>query len=741
MRSAVAAVGVLAVFAALLAPSVRAQMPMSVDATGVMRFEDGSEVALWGVNYYVPFTCDYRGIAALKRDHKTEIRRDLAHFKRLGLTSIRIHCFDRQISDAEGGLVDNDHLDLLDYLIAEAAKAGIYTMLTPIAWWGDSYAPEKGGFSCRFPMREMTSRSEAWKIQARYLGEFAAHVNRYTGKRYADDPAVSCFELINEPLYPANHPDDKVVAYVNALAAGLRSSGTRKPVFYNSWQSRNAACSRANIDGVTGSHYPTELVAGRTLDEPQLGRIKSSSLNPDSPKDRLVNRARVIYEFDAADTPGTYMYPAFARLFRHEGVQIANMFQYDPLAVAPVNNGWQTHFLNLVYAPGKALSFAIAGEAFRAWPRLCDFTPDEHEMRHPPFRVNADEDVSEFITETAALYSNDTAAKIPAPGRLERVWGVGGSAVARSTGNGAYFLDRVEGGFWSLQLYPNVATLRDVHSGGKGIKKAVSIDRIALTLALPDLGADYTVWCNGVRRGKARDGRFRLDPGEYQLTRGESLPTDWRARLAKKKLAAFVAPLGDGFWQPPEACDTPFDYSFFEIDKCVRAWHPGGWQDTAKDDRGRRSFRFWAHGGFTEANPCVSMSVNSPMAEFRRRFPSFAFDDANDALVFHIRARIKETTKVEIVLVGTDGEPWGTNVEISPEWRDVRVPLASLRFFSHFVGGRGPAPGARPSLSNLMRISFCFGTWLFPDTSRLEHGIELSGITIASRPRNDGKTE
>jgi len=303
----------------------RADRLAKVDAEGVMRWtDDGSEVALFGVNYYPPFTVDYKSIKEKGLDFSQVMREDVAHFRRLGLTCIRIHCFDRQFSTHEGAFVANHHVALLDELIDLCARNGIYTVLTPIAWWGGSYAEDKDGFSNDWPMREMTSNRTAWAIQARFLKEFGEHVNAVTKRRYADDPAILCFELINEPLYPPKHPDEEVTAYIDALADGLRASGTKKPIFYNSWQKRNAAAGKARIDGVTGSTYPTGLVAGHALRGLQLSKIKASSLHPD---EHIARKARMIYEFDCADTPGAYMYPAFAKLFRHEGVQVAAQFQ------------------------------------------------------------------------------------------------------------------------------------------------------------------------------------------------------------------------------------------------------------------------------------------------------------------------------------------------------------------------------------------------------------------------------
>ena len=137
--------------AAGLAQAEGADREARVDAAGVLRWAGGTnEVALLGVNYYAPFSVDYAELARLGLDHRQAIRDDVSHLRRLGLGNIRLHCFDREFSDAEGNLLDNEHVALLDYLIAECASNGLYTVLTPIAWWGGSYAPgTTHGFSDR----------------------------------------------------------------------------------------------------------------------------------------------------------------------------------------------------------------------------------------------------------------------------------------------------------------------------------------------------------------------------------------------------------------------------------------------------------------------------------------------------------------------------------------------------------------------------------------------------------------
>lgn len=168
----------LLILAPLLARA-EANRPIRIAPDGVMRWaDDQAEVALFGVNYYVPFALDHALIKHRGLDHETAIRQDVAHFQRLGLTSIRLHCWDREISDPMGNLVDNEHLALLDLLIHECKKRDIYTVLTPIAWWA---AGKTNGFSDRFTIFEMTTRREAWNCQRRYLAQFVQHRNRCTG--------------------------------------------------------------------------------------------------------------------------------------------------------------------------------------------------------------------------------------------------------------------------------------------------------------------------------------------------------------------------------------------------------------------------------------------------------------------------------------------------------------------------------------------------------------------------------
>ncbi|MDD2600878.1 MAG: cellulase family glycosylhydrolase [Kiritimatiellae bacterium] len=493
-----------------------------VDSTGVLRWQDdNSEVALLGVNYYTPFTIDFHEITRLNLDHREVIRDDVAHFRRLGLGCIRVHCFDRQISDVEGNLLDNIHLEMLDLLIHECRQNNLYAVLTPISWWDVGVGVGVGetkGFSELYTMQCLTTERTSWPIQTRFLKQFAEHVNRFTGRRYADDPCVLAFECINEPLYPADTPDSLVTAYINTLTDALRSSGTTKPIFYNSWHNRTRAAGASKVDGVSCVCYPTGLIAGYELPGPHLAKVQATSLKPDQ---FIKNKARIVYEFDAADTGVSYMYPALAKMFRAEGVQIATQFQYDPLPLAGLNRNWKTHHLNLVYTPGKALSLAIAAEVLAHVPRNTPYTPEQAELHFPPFRVSVTEDLSEMITTNSYLHSNTTRTPPPEPAALERVWGCGASPVVEYSGTGAYFFDRATPGTWRLQIYPDVFTTADPYSGSEEVKVKVLPTRHPMTVRLPDLGKAFTVWSTPGASMKisatALNGRFEARPGDFFL--------------------------------------------------------------------------------------------------------------------------------------------------------------------------------------------------------------------------------
>jgi hypothetical protein len=83
-----------------------------VDSTGVLRWKGTEvEVSLFGVNYTTPFAYSYRAHKRLGISLKKAIDLDVAHMARLDLDAFRVHVWDREISDGEGNLLENEHLD------------------------------------------------------------------------------------------------------------------------------------------------------------------------------------------------------------------------------------------------------------------------------------------------------------------------------------------------------------------------------------------------------------------------------------------------------------------------------------------------------------------------------------------------------------------------------------------------------------------------------------------------------
>jgi len=501
--------------------------------------DDGKEVALFGVNYYPPFCIDFQNLGAVGANREQTIRDDVAHFVRMGLDLIRLHCWDRELSDAQGDLLDNEHLRLLDFLLAECKRNGIYAVLTPIAWWPT--AEPSAGFSNSYPMPQMTSDPKAWEAQRRYLGQFVRHRNRYTGVAYGDEPSIAAFELINEPIYPPDITDERIVSYIDTIAGGIREAGCRKPIFYNGWGGRLAAVARSIADGSTFSWYPTGLASGHAQRANFLPRVADF---PDMRSPALGGKAIGVYEFDAADVAESYMYPAMARSFRAGGAQFAAQFEYDALPLAPFNASWQTHFLNLAYTPNKAVSFIIAADAFRNLPRRHPYRAYPANCRFGEYRVSWQEALSERVGEKVFLYSNNTRSKPPRPERLQRIVGCGSSPVVSYDGTGAYFLDRISPGNWRLEVYPDAVWVTDPFAAthvGREVARLYSRKR-SMRVLLPDLGERFVIY----PRRTAKGGSFTVMPGVYLLHRaGAPLPAaDWRG-------ARFVVPRENP--QPPTA--------------------------------------------------------------------------------------------------------------------------------------------------------------------------------------------
>jgi hypothetical protein len=507
---------------------VAANRAVYLGRDGVVRWrDDRQEVTLFGANYVLPTASDYRAAGYLHLDRKGMIDEDMAQFARMGWDGLRLTFWgDWEASDSAGNLIANNHLDLQDYLIARARERGIYMLFSPIQLYGsnwpdalaDSSAP---GFGRRFGKARMGTDPAAIAAQVTYLRQILNHVNRYTGVALKDEPAILFIELVNEPWH---HPEDSAgsIRYINALTDAVRSTGCQKLVFYNVSQDFRIgdAIRRSRAQGVTFGWYPTGLNSGHELEGNYLRAVDTF---PDMLRPELARLPRIVYEFDSPDLRGGTMYPAMARTFRAVGAQFAAMFAYDMLETASRNLGWQTHYLNLVYTPRKAMSAIIAAEAMHRLPRLRSYGPYPENTRFGDFHVSADSDLGELVARDAFLYAGSTRAAPPDPTALRRIAGYGSSSIVTYGGEGIYFVDKVRPGLWRLEVYPDAVPVRDPFeppNPDKVVTRAIS-RAWPMTLALPDLGTAFTlqpIAAGNPRTERAVAGRFTVTPGIYVLS-------------------------------------------------------------------------------------------------------------------------------------------------------------------------------------------------------------------------------
>ncbi|MGZ3939434.1 MAG: membrane or secreted protein [Flavisolibacter sp.] len=494
-----------------------------VDKKGVLRYtRDNKEASFFGVNYTVPFAYSYRAHKALNVDLEKAIQQDVYQMARLGLDAFRVHVWDTEISDSAGNLLENEHLRLFDFLLSELKKRNIKTIITPIAFWGNGY-PERDeatpGFSRKYGKGKATTNDTAIAAQENYLKQLFRHVNPYTHLTYVSDADIIAVELNNEPSHSG--PKQGVTNYINRLVAAIKTVGWTKPLYYNIAQNPfyADAVAKANVDGMSFQWYPTGLVANREQKGNLLPNVDHYTIPYDTiPEYRT--KSKMVYEFDAADVLQSCMYPAMARSFREAGFQWATQFAYDPTALAYANTEYQTHYLNLLYTPSKAISLLIASKAFHKLPRLKSFGSYPADSSFDVFRVSYKNSLSEMNSEEEFYYSNNTDTKPVDPSKLEHIAGVGSSAVIQYEGSGAYFLDKMRNGFWRLEVMPDAIHIRDPFERASPKKEVARLEwrGNSMHIHLPDL-MSFSI--KGINDGNkfyaTASGSFQIEPGTYLL--------------------------------------------------------------------------------------------------------------------------------------------------------------------------------------------------------------------------------
>lgn len=518
-----------------------------------MRWSDTQkEAAFYGVNYTLPFAYAYRAAGYAGKDRKKAINKDLYHFARLGFNAYRIHVWDVEISDSNGNLIANEHLDLLDYLIAQLQKRNIRILLTTMTNFGNGY-PEKNqateGFSYLYDKCKIHSDKNAIVAQKNYITQFINHVNPYTKQTYKENPYIVGFEINNEPCH-ADSPQ-QTEDYINQMLNVLKQADNTKPVFYNVSHNESHVQAYFNtaIQGGTYQWYPIGLVAGHTRKGNFLPYADNYAI-PFSNAKGFDKKAKIVYEFDPADITYSYMYPAMTRTFRSKGFQWITQFAYDPMDLAYSNTEYQTHFLNLAYTPRKALSMKIAAEVAHSVSLYSNYPNYPNDTIFGNFHVSYHQDLSELNEPAKFFYSNHTGSQPVMTDRLKEIAGYGNSSIVQYEGCGAYFLDRLEPGLWRLEVMPDAIQVRDPFEKASLKKEVVSIlwNTWDMQIQLPDLGDNFKI--KAINEGnnyqsQSVDGVFSISPGVYLLeNRRQISQTEWSSSSAWKNsfLGEFAAP-------------------------------------------------------------------------------------------------------------------------------------------------------------------------------------------------------
>jgi len=549
---------ILSCFACFFFWSVFAQADKSiptiyVDKQGVMRWSDTKqEASFFGVNYTTPFAHAYRALQYKGIDHKEAIDRDVYHLVRLGFNAYRIHIWDVEISDGEGNLLENEHLELLDYLLFRLREKGIRILITAMTNFGNGY-PERniqtGGFSYLYDKCQVHANPQAIAAQKRYISDLLRHVNPHTGLAYQDDPYVVGFEINNEPCHTGAVSTTK--HYIREMLAAMKKAGNKKPVFYNVSHNMEhvPAYFKADVQGTTYQWYPIGLVAGKERKGNFLPYVDRYVI-PFANEKGFANKAKAVYEYDPADILYSYIHPAMSRTFRSNGFQWVTQFAYDPLDMAAYNTEYQTHYLNLAYTPAKAIGMMIAAETAYRIPRNASFPAYPKDTLYGDFMLSYEQDLAVMNVDTAFYYTNNTRIHPKSVQTLKKIAGHGSSPIVTYAGSGVYFLDKLTEGVWRLEVMPDAETVSDPFAKPSLSREVVQIlwSENKMEIGLPDLDENF-VWKQlapeSLSRGQADGTAITVTPGVYILGRkDQSTLGEWNnSRIWNHySLGHFVAP-------------------------------------------------------------------------------------------------------------------------------------------------------------------------------------------------------
>ncbi len=496
---------------------------------GRLYFPDGKELALWGVNLQPNLSWEYNSLfkligVPLDADSLKRATDDaLDELQKMDCDLLRCHMVPSDIADSAGNLVETIYLDMLDFMVAEAAKRGMYTYLTflnpGMGFDIDVDEPKdhtpdfvKHSFAGMIDQRLLIEDEEMVEKSKNYIQQLLNRINPYLQTAYKNEPSIAVWEIINEPGYYsynqiqktpfydvykawvsehgledtkesyAEYRHDQVLHYINEMYDAIRETGAVQPIAWNcNWNGMIKgnedvfeAIGASKVEVVSFCNYPGQSVCKRpyTKNPVDLSRYDFSSFLKDSYvqedwygwalRPDFMKKAKTAYEFETFYNQSGYLYPAQADFFRAMGVQMACMWHYSMPRYAPYRNG--SHLLSLTSTPHKAASYAIAGQVFRSLPLYHDYdtiSPTEEVAEN--YMYSYKKDLSLYSSQNKYFYSGDVSPdELPLPNQgIQKILGYGSSPLVNYTGTGIYTMHISEKSI-TLDIEPNIIQLKEL---------------------------------------------------------------------------------------------------------------------------------------------------------------------------------------------------------------------------------------------------------------------------------------
>jgi hypothetical protein len=163
---------------------------LKADGYDITFENNGGKVKFWSVTSGFDF--DHNSVDYLAR-----------RLAKYGVNMVRIHHPIHDKGSKDPTTVDKKTLDRLHYFVASMAKQGIYTKLS---FFFPLWSPITKGFKLpgyyecdnKKPFSLLFYHPRMQEIYKDWAKELLTTVNPYTGKSFADDPAVGIVEIVNE---------------------------------------------------------------------------------------------------------------------------------------------------------------------------------------------------------------------------------------------------------------------------------------------------------------------------------------------------------------------------------------------------------------------------------------------------------------------------------------------------------------------------------------------------------------